>query len=389
MNKLIHIAVVSDENYAQHVGVMLASLLKNTSEPKNIVTHLLSDKIQSKTKNKLKEITSSFNSKIEFYNIDSSQFNNLSVRHISHTAYCKLLIPNVLIDLNKVIFIDCDMLVRQDIKELWEIDLSTIHLAAVRDYMAGIKDSFFEEDKISNNSRDYFNSGLMYINLMKWRESKISEKAIEFLKENSNKVVYHDQAALNRVIHSYGWYSLEPKWNQCPWYFRLSSNDLLFKDEELENAKNNPAIIHYAGPSKPWHYYQNADIADHPYRDEYGFYLQFTPWKNYVPSDRQLFNKKIIIFGAGEGGRKVKHRVEGLGHNVSYFIDNDSDKWNKVVHGIKVFSPKTLLKEKDGSFTIIVASFKLLEINEQLKEMGFLAGKHFIHSRGVRTYDCY
>jgi lipopolysaccharide biosynthesis glycosyltransferase len=137
--------------------------------------------------------------------------------------------------------------------ELLKTDLTGVGVAAVRE------PGEHKLEPFGVMPGDYFNSGVMLMNLDYWREHRIAEKALAFANEHPEALVASDQCAINAVLHGRVKY-LDPKWN-CT----------------LSNAKKynaaNPVIVHYTGRRKPW-----DEAWRQPYGIYYANYSQSTPW---------------------------------------------------------------------------------------------------------------
>lgn len=378
----IHIVSVSDDNYARHLAVMLASLLENTSDPRLIHIHILQDDYQEETVRKITKMINRYGSSLSFYHIESSAYSHLATRNISHAAYYKLSIPNILKDLEKAIFLDCDMVVLDDVAKLWSIDLNNYFLAAVREGQ-------FKRHKqlLMPDDADYFNSGMMYINLDLWRKHNITKKALNFLTENSERLTFHDQEGFNAVLHMHSWIRLHPKWNQLSSMYRWSYEEMRFGAEEYEEARKNPSIVHFTGDSKPWHYLHAGDMADRPFKDKYYQYLALTEWNNSISPEKELFSKDIVIFGTGILSQQITQQLAAKGHTISFYVDNNPEKVGTMFLGREVLSPVKLGNLDKENVIIVVASKAFKEISEQLSNMDFRAGIHFVGGTGIRKYQ--
>lgn len=278
--------IVTDDNYAQHLGVTLTSLFENKKSNQLLKTYLISNGLKPENHKKLKRIFEKYQSECIFLDIDAKKFAHLSVKnHMSHAAYYKISIPE-LIPEDKVIFLDCDLVIEEDISNLWNIDISDFYLAAVENP----EFDRYDQLGIPEGSRT-FNSGVMLLNLKTWRENNISEKVMEFLLSNSHKTALHDQDGFNSVLYD-KWLPIAPKWNQQTKFFSMKLDESSFIQEEWEEAIKNPAIIHYTTSSKPWQY---TNI--HPFKEEYYSYLKLTEWHDFVPQGKTFKNqvKKWII----------------------------------------------------------------------------------------------
>ena len=177
--------------------------------------------------------------------------------HVSLATYYRLFLPALLpISVNKVLFLDADMIIKEDIMELWTTSIDGYSLAAIED-----PDSNPEKTNLSIPlSAQYFNAGVLLINLRYWRQKAITQQLINYIKKHHSRLTYHDQDALNAILWDQ-YKVLSPEWNMIQ-----------------QTTTSSPKIIHYLGTRKPWHL-----KSKHPYRADYFYYLKKTPWKNYSP----------------------------------------------------------------------------------------------------------
>jgi lipopolysaccharide biosynthesis glycosyltransferase len=210
-------------------------------------------------------------------------------RHITRAAYLKVFIPELLPrEIEKVIYLDCDVIVEEDLSDLWNIDISGYHLGAVLDTTLTDRLSVL----VGEAGMPYFNSGVMLLNLRKWREDDTVRVILKFINENHEKLLYHDQDALNAILYK-KWLHIDAKWNvQTPMFFRQVKNEST-NDISLRYALEKPHIIHYSGRGKPWRY-----ITTHPLRTNYYRYLKLTPWREFRPriTPREIIDGFGLIF---------------------------------------------------------------------------------------------
>lgn len=279
----IHIVAVADDRYVQHLGVNFTSLLLHKSQGRSIGLNVIDGGISPLNKQLLQLTMEKFGAKIIFHAINTDIYHNMVVsQHITKVAYYRLSIPDIFTEagVDKVIYIDCDLIIKEDICLLWDIPLNDHMIAAIGDIGGVFR---LEELGMPASSR-YFNSGVMVINLTKWRKQGITSIIISFLLQNPHKIQYHDQDGLNAILYN-DWLALSPSWNMQNNMLEQTSS-LYFSKEELKHAKRHPSIIHFTGSSKPWEY-DNT----HPYKKEYYKYLKMTGWHNYKPKKTM----KIIL----------------------------------------------------------------------------------------------
>lgn len=243
---MIHIALNIDEKYSDYASVLIKSVLKYNT---NVNFHILHNGISESAKNRIKSNLDT-GSLISFYIVDSSLFNGMPVSdQWPEAIYYRILIPSLLPhDINKVLYCDCDILIRGNIEELWGTEFNNEGVAAVEDILSPISPML--ERLGCDPNIGYFNSGVMLINLDFWREAKVASKAIEFISNNKDIIRHPDQDALNAVLNNH-WKKLHYRWNFLSSY----QNTYYDKDDLLldfnKKSINFPVIVHFSG-AKPW-----------------------------------------------------------------------------------------------------------------------------------------
>ena len=180
----------------------------------------------------------------------------------------------------RVIYLDVDMVLMEDISNLWKVDLHNYAVGAVTDRAETIGNPWggIKNYKELNLEPDagYFNAGLLVIDVGKWLKMGITNKVIECINNNKNHVTFADQYGLNVVLANNQWCKLDPLWN-CP----------------SMSSESSPFLIHFTG-IKP--IYKNYDSNEN-YKKIFFSYLEFTEWAGYKQQSRyaRLFQKTINI----------------------------------------------------------------------------------------------
>lgn len=277
-----NIVFTIDKNYVQHLAVTLISLLENNKDMKFTFFVIHKNLPDSEIK-RLETIAQKYGCTVKSIVIDNEVFRDFAITYrFNEVVYYRLLIPELLDSgIDKVLYLDVDIVVNGDIKDLFSRDLGTYPLAAVE--AVGFDRHF--ELNMSDTSK-YFCSGVMLLNLNIWRAEKLSYKVMKFIEENPTLVKMMDQDGMNSVFDGY-WLPLSPKYDQQTSFYRNEKEIVLkhFSEEEYVEAMNTPAIIHYTGASKPWHYRDK-----HPYKYLYWKYLKMTPYRRYFAEDLTLLN---------------------------------------------------------------------------------------------------
>lgn len=218
----------------------------------HIFTDKLSDNMQKILNDFQNELSKIYPCKIKTHFIDSSHFHNAPKFSGNHLTYFRLLIPSF-VDSDMAIYLDCDMLVLGDIRELFAIDLESSFAGVVLDIphiprTIKAKDSNRKDIIIESN---YFNAGFLLLNLNAIKSISFWDKTLEIMK--SYQLAYADQDILNIIfqhkilILSYAFDFMFPIFASYP----LESANSGYDSKVINAAKNSPKIIHYTYP-KPW-----------------------------------------------------------------------------------------------------------------------------------------
>ncbi|WP_066391366.1 glycosyltransferase family 8 protein [Neobacillus mesonae] len=255
----MYIVTATNDSYAKHLGVMLHSLLENLIDKTNTNIFIIEANISRINKMKLQRIVERHNLQVEFITINDNDYSLFrKVGRFTKEAYYRILIPELLgRDITKAIYLDCDLIVRKDISRLWTINIDDYFLAAAEVLEAK---KMKKPLSIPANSI-YFNSGVLLINLQKWRENNISTQVIQYIKDNPAKVKLPDQDGLNAILYD-KCLKLDHEWNYTT---RTQKRIRIY----------NPAIVHFTGRKKPW----NSDV---PFKIEYLKYLNSSLWEQQI-----------------------------------------------------------------------------------------------------------
>lgn len=257
MDNFIPVAFITDENYVMPACVSIVSLIENSKNNTKYKIYVLTNNVSQEAKQKLSRISLK-NSKLEI--IDCSDFckKGLNVnkeRHVTKTSILKFFLADI-INEPKLLFLDCDTLIRDDLSAMFNEDVSDCYAAAVKDILTE-RGYLYHFEKLGFKNEFYFNSGVMLLNLNKMREEKISKKLMDYRQNEYN--YFMDQDAFNMVIGKNIKY-LSYKYNFLNLYFDWWNIEKLadFFKEEFKKNKNavykSLKIIHFGGIDKPWEF---------------------------------------------------------------------------------------------------------------------------------------
>lgn len=276
-----------DDNYVPYLGVALRSLYAHSTPGHNYDIVIIESGMTQDDRRIIRTCCdNSENFSIRFISLGNHAqklFSELYIsNHLQPSAYFRLLAPELLKNHDKIIYLDSDLLVLADIAELHEADLEGRFIAACRDpvFVASAKKSASIRKYILNSLRlekivDYFNSGVLVMDLAKMRETDFIH-GLDLALERNPVPRWHDQDLLNMVCRG-GVTYLNPEWNNCAWNLCNAGCDVRYwiADAEYDRevlSVDRARVLHFSSHIKPWAYprLRFADLFWH--------YAQRTPF---------------------------------------------------------------------------------------------------------------
>ncbi|GHV46460.1 LPS 1,2-glucosyltransferase [Spirochaetia bacterium] len=266
-----------NENYLMPCGVLMTSILYTNSKTK-ITFHVISEKLSIKAKEKLQSVVAGHSAAtIQFYYFEGNLLEKLpKCDYPGIATYIRIFIPHILPkSIQKVLYLDCDMIVIDTLEPLWNTNIEQYSAAAAMDFAYNDIRQFNRLGYTPNDG--YYNAGMLLINLDYWRNNTISEKLLEFARTNPEKCLYADQDMLNKVLAG-TWKKIPSQYNCMTPHFYIAVDKWFIQTkywDEVFYARENPVIIHFSALLKPWHI--EYDI---PLKKTWLFFKRLTLWKN-------------------------------------------------------------------------------------------------------------
>lgn len=306
---MINIVCCIDHNFVLATTVMLCSLCKNAKQG-GLAIHIICDKtVNEDDKDIIKNQILSFQDFVSFYEIKKNVLEKYPQSEtLSESAYYRLFIQEILpANIDKVLYLDGDIIVRGDISELWDIDINNYSIGAVTDFTGG-KIEYYNRLGYSFKY-GYFNSGVLLINLKKWREEDFANRCRDYIYRNYKKIKYHDQDVLNALlINDIVWLPLKYNFQNGFLYKKeYAMYDYSGLQDQIEKYKQTPLIVHFTSADKPW-----FKGCRNPYSKEFTQYKEQTMFK-----DVQLKRRKTTIKGQLI---KLMQSISILPHNPEYIV---------------------------------------------------------------------
>lgn len=286
----------TDHNFVIPMGVMMHSLCVNNTGNELHFHVFVDNSVTQEQKNEIGAVVNEGDT-ISFYTIDVSsiqQYLIVKVANFPISIYYRLLLADILPEsVHKVLYLDADIIVRHNLTKLYDTNIDNVALAAVTepDGSDGSCERLGYPSELG-----YFNSGVILFNLDYFRKNNVTEKLINFIKENPEKLGCPDQDTLNFVLRNEK-RMLPLKYNVQEGFFRVRPEALATK-EQL-SAIQDPYIVHFTTNEKPW-----KKSCRHPLRNLYYEYRKATPWAKStfmehfrhkrVISRRQQFNTNVM-----------------------------------------------------------------------------------------------
>lgn len=279
--RAMSIVAAADENYAMGLAAMGCSLIRNHTGALGIDFYIIDGGITDQTKSDILGSWEQKNVRVHWLTPDASRIQKLKLTYwFTQAVYLRLLIPDLLPQsVSKALYLDSDVIVLADIEQLWKIDLHGHFIGAIQDMnFPTFGQAFRTLEGMNVDPRTpYFHSGVLLMNLERWREEEISAKIVHFIEHHRDNVQWADQDGINAMLAT-SCLPLDPRWNVSVESFVTSWEQSVFDQETFEHLTTDPAIVHFATHSKPWH-----SQCEHPKIHLFFEYLDMTRWKGWRP----------------------------------------------------------------------------------------------------------
>ena len=266
----IKVCFSSDNNYIQHLVVAIYSVIASRKDSDNLDIYILDGGISEENKKLLYDISKKERIGIHLITVDKMFFKEAPLEtmqgshtHVTLATYYRLLLPSILPEVDKVIYLDCDLVCRSSLAGLYRVDMG-------QDWVRGVVDIDERSHSRRLGVQRYVCAGVLLLNLRAWREHGVQQLCMDFLRDHSDLIVLHDQDVLNVVCQEHLAY-LDKTWDAQACETRQG------KRSGFNKIARTAHIVHFIGSRKPWH-----PGCRHPYRREYFKYLKLTPFRGFI-----------------------------------------------------------------------------------------------------------
>lgn len=369
--QIIPVIFASDNNYLPYLTTTLLSLAENASEKNIYEIWVLEQGINEYKQQLVKDMLSSYtNISINFINVDNKideYGKNIfhECRHFSKAVYYRLFIADIFLQYDKVLYLDSDIIIQEDVANLYKINISNNLLGAAKDLITiylNLTNTYWSEYhknilKIKNIA-NYLQSGVLIMNLKEMRTSNFLEKCLKTLKE-VKAPRFVDQDILSSVCQNKVFY-LPAKWNYY-WHWGRYKNfnkivpDFL-KTTEVEKfiaSQKSPSIIHYITGEKPWNY-PNQDMAEiwwqyarkTPFYEEVLFKNISILQKPVINNITKVMDLTLIKEVLKQKSLKTKYRFYKILSKITFGKTHKKMKNKRIIYKERLFNIKWFLKGK-------------------------------------------
>jgi lipopolysaccharide biosynthesis glycosyltransferase len=242
------------DEYVAHSAAMLHSVLARNRDHDVHVHYMHGPDVGAEQEERLEEMVVREGGSISFLRIGDEAIEGLpTVGFTRKATWYRIFLPELLPDVDRILYLDADLIVVDSLAPLWEVDL--------RGYWVGAVTNVFQQNHLARPAelglagpRVYFNAGVLLMNLAEMRRDRRTQALLDYGVGHAPKLEWRDQDALNVVLGERR-LKLHPRWNCMNSFFLFRHSARALGRWRLRQAFRNPAIRHFEGPDalKPWH----------------------------------------------------------------------------------------------------------------------------------------
>ena len=280
LNQKVAIAYGLNNQYTYPTIVSMTSILENSYSHTYYIFYLLVDKstFKEENKKKLMNLEDKYE-RCEVYILEISResIKNANTKRYPLAAYYRLLLSDLIPDLNRIIYLDGDTIIYTDLSEMYNLEMGN-------NVMLGFVDNSYQKaEEFGIRTYKYIVSGVLLINLKTIRRENISSKFFEFIDKYQDKLTQEDQTVINIVLHGridflppkYGIWNFNNK-DAVIYHNNYENKNLGIKaydEKEILNAWNLPSILHFVR-AKPWK--PRTKFTHNQFHDDWWEYAKLT-----------------------------------------------------------------------------------------------------------------
>lgn len=296
---IIHIGYGIDENYSRCCATSIASFCINNINT-NFIFHIMAKDLSVDTKNKFQQLAKTYSTNIKIYEINTHRLSNLPTQtHLPIATYFRFILPLILKNIDKLYYIDADIICLQNATKLFNIDLKDNIIGAVPDLPWMNKK---RNQALSLKNHIYFNAGMLIVNIANWNKFNVFDRVIKAIQTDPKKFRYLDQDALNLILTGH-----------------IQYIDAVFNCIDINSVNEQDIILlHFAAHPKPWNIaFPISKTCTKFTKNLYNDYEEQTPWKD-TPLDYPKNYKEYKIYA--KALRYNKQYLKSLYWHIKYLL---------------------------------------------------------------------
>lgn len=278
----LRILFCANSSYFQHVAVAAVSLA-DSNRHSSVDFHLLTCDRDAAAEQSLRASLADYGGlALTMHHVTDRRLDQFFIdKHVSKEAYLRILAPEVLAaDIDRIIYLDCDVVVVDDLGPLWNTELGDKALAAAPDYPRLPSVLAPARRRALGIPQDwtYVNSGVLLLDLERWRRGGLTQRLFDYIGHHGAALEFWDQDAINAVLHD-AILVTDCRWNLQARMYRSGRRSFPMEFVATREARRRPAIIHYTGAEKPWRFRSRTAR-----KKDYFRYLDKTAWRGALPA---------------------------------------------------------------------------------------------------------
>jgi lipopolysaccharide biosynthesis glycosyltransferase len=272
MAETLHLGCGGDVGYLPHTAAMFASVVDKAG-PLHVHVHYMHEpRLSRRDRQRFESFGRELGADVTLIEVEDERIAGLPPSgHLKRPMWYRCFLPELAPDVGKILYLDADTLALDSLEPLWAIDLGGNMIGAVSNVWEPWNVGY---EKSLGLPKPYFNSGVMLMDLERMRQERATAAILDYAHAHLDRLPWGDQDPLNVALGG-SRVELHPRWNcmNSVLYFDQAAD--LFGAEAVAEARANPGIRHFEGPSinKPWHY-----LCAWEGRDAYFRYRAQTPW---------------------------------------------------------------------------------------------------------------
>lgn len=258
----IHVACCFDDRMSIPALMLAYSVRQTGNKTRRTIFHAVATEAVHLPTN-INEMLNTDYFDFRLHHVDIGMFDAIDMSHSfisSRTTLCRILLPRIITEARKLIYMDCDVIANKALDDLFDMPMNDCTIAACIEYWMFINISSADTNVSSVHKnlvnalipdyRPYFNAGVIVIDVDRWIAENCENRILALLDNPPTRLIYMDQDALNAIFHN-DYLTLDARWNSfAPKY----TPHALPPDQqrEVDLARRDPWITHYSGAFKPW-----------------------------------------------------------------------------------------------------------------------------------------